>query len=300
MTPVTNRTFEIDLHFRRPEFLRSARLDSWDGRVLLAPRTQLGEVLARKEANRPSVYFLRSEYGNRPKICIGSATTFNHGIRNHNNQNWWKQLVVLSATAPSELNASDAIYLESKLIKRAQDAGRVDLQDTKAPSMPRLAEQDRKRMEHFFTEALLILPMLRIDDFVDDAPSGQPPVMDAQIFYMVLPDNLGEAYAVYYMAAKKFIVLAGSNARREWIGVSDGNPGPKARHAQLLKDGILVPDGTRCRFAKDCEFTAPSTAAKVVAGAPRSGTLNWKIPKQKTTLREWLRSRPTNSSKESR
>ena len=303
--PLVERTFMLNLHYRRPEFLRSARLDSWDGQLLLAPRTQLAEMLTRKEASRPGVYFLISEYKNRPEIYVGSTMEPPHAIQIYNDQNWWEQIAVLSTTDACLLNSKDVIYLESKLIRRAKDAGRADLRNSKIPHPPHLSKPDQLRMDHFFRETMLILPMLGIDDFAGDAE--RPLAGNAQIFHMILPDDLGEARAVY-LADKKFVVLAGSNARRNWVEVSDRNLGPKASHAQrlkerraqLLKDGILVPDGTRYCFAEDYEFTAPSTAAKVVAGAPHLGTLNWRIPQQKTTLREWLRSRPANSSKESR
>ena len=298
MAHITGRTFELYLHFRQPEFLRTARLDQWDGHVLLAPRQQLDEALARKETKRPGVYFLRSESRNRPKIYIGSAEASQHRIRSHDHQEWWEQLVVVSATGTRELNTADASYLESKLAKRARDAGRVDLHNAKVPPQPRLSESDQARMNHFFNEALLIFPMLRIDDFVDYAPTEQPSTDDSQMFHLTLPGNLGEAFAVYYPATRKMVVLAGSNARREWVGTSRGNDGPKKRHAQLLRDGILVLDGDRCRFAQDCEFAAVSTAAKVVAGAPRSGTYNWKIPGQTTTLREWLQARKLHSPRD--
>ena len=293
--PLVGRTFTLDPYCQQSEFLRYALFGPWGGQLLLASRAQLGEVVTRKEANRPGVYFLRSENGNRSKIYVGNTMEPPHSIRIYNDQNWWEQIVVLSTTDVCSLDSKDVIYLQSKLIKRAKDADRTDLCNSQILSPPQLSKFHQLRMEHFFDQTLMILPMLGIDDFTGDTERSL--AGDAQIFHMTLPGDLGEACAVY-LTAKKFVVLAGSSARREWVGKSSGNDGPKERHAQLLRDGILVLDGDRCRFAQDYEFAAVSTAAKVVAGAPRSGTRNWRIPGQTTTLQEWLRAQKMHSPRD--
>jgi hypothetical protein len=46
--------------------------------------------------------------------------------------------------------------------------------------------------------------------------------------------------------------------------------------ADLIKSGVLVPDGSALRFAQDYTFSSPSLAGGVVLGRSSNGRTDWK------------------------
>jgi serine/threonine protein kinase len=86
-----------------------------------------------------------------------------------------------------------------------------------------------------------------------------------------------------YETAKGFVVQAGGQA------VRDSSPSVSEQiatlRANLLRDGILVPEGDHLKLTRDYLFTSSSSAACTLAGGGRSGPVSWKDA-QGRTLRE--------------
>ncbi len=83
----------------------------------------------------------------------------------------------------------------------------------------------------------------------------------------------------------QFVVLAGSHARAEWVGVEGGYG---LVHQDLIDNGTLAPAvGDVREFLRDAHFTSPSAAAAVVWGRAANGRLSWHVADTGQTLAEW-------------
>ena len=94
----------------------------------------------------------------------------------------------------------------------------------------------------------------------------------------------------------EFVVLAGSRARADWVGVDGGY---KALHQDLVENGTLAPavGGVR-EFLRDTWFTSPSAAAAVVWGRSANGREEWQISETGQTLADWEEERPSGEPDE--
>ena len=83
----------------------------------------------------------------------------------------------------------------------------------------------------------------------------------------------------------QFVVLAGSRARAQWVGVDGGY---KLLHEDLVENGTLAPAvGDVREFLRDAYFSSPSAAAAVVWGRSANGRLSWRVVDTGQTYAEW-------------
>lgn len=83
----------------------------------------------------------------------------------------------------------------------------------------------------------------------------------------------------------QFVVLAGSRARADWIGVEGGY---QVLHHDLIESGMLAPAvGLFREFLRDTAFSSPSAASAVVWGRSDNGRTSWTLPDTGQTLAEW-------------
>lgn len=98
-----------------------------------------------------------------------------------------------------------------------------------------------------------------------------------------------------------FVVMAGSTARRQWIGVPHSYA---TLHAQLLAEGVLVgaENDELATFVRDYEFGSPSAAAAVVLGRADNGRTSWRLQGTTIDYGTWLNSqsadRPASGRRE--
>jgi hypothetical protein len=52
--------------------------------------------------------------------------------------------------------------------------------------------------------------------------------------------------------------------------------GPSELRADLMKNGVLLPEGGVLKFTQDYVFSAPSAASDIVLGGCTNGRLSWK------------------------
>ena len=95
----------------------------------------------------------------------------------------------------------------------------------------------------------------------------------------------------------EFVVLAGSDAAKDWSNISDHSY--SRRHAQLIKSGKLVPgDKGRLRFAEDVAFRSPSAASAVILGRPDNGRVSWKVGGSNVAYGVWQSEQAIKTSSE--
>ncbi len=94
----------------------------------------------------------------------------------------------------------------------------------------------------------------------------------------------------------QFVVLAGSRARADWVGVDGGY---KFLHQDLVDNGTLAPPvGEAREFLRDTWFSSPSAAAAVVWGRSANGRMSWRVQATGQTFAEWEEGLPAGESDE--
>jgi hypothetical protein len=155
-------------------------------------------------------------------------------------------------------------------------------------------------MQAFLANLLIVLPALRIDMFVErkrkiDQPAAHEerrvadPADPVQGEFK-LENTRQSLTAKAVLVDGEFIVLKGSQSRKEW---SEGSAGHTyaGMHAELCRAGVLVEDGGHRIFAEDYAFASPSAAAAAVNGRPSNGTFEWRELASGQTYKDWERAR---------
>lgn len=294
------RSLELFYIDGRPDGMLTAELFNWTGHVLMAPRTQIADALKREEASYSGVYVLLGEDGGEPRAYIGEGEDISARIRSHDvKKEWWTSAVLVTATA-NKLNKAHVRYLEARLIQEARTIGRVPLDNATSPPLPSLSEADVAKMEAFLENLLVVLPAVRVDMFIRrtrPAPSPSHPGADSVLPGSAIADAMGPnprfiletrkhgLRATALLRDGEFIVEAGSLARNSWVGPPAHNYANL--HAELVRSGVLAPDGAHCRFTEDYAFRSPSAAAAAVNGRPSNGQVEWKTDLGGYTYRDW-------------
>lgn len=294
------RSLELFYIDGRPDGMLTAELFNWTGHVLMAPRTQIADALKREEAGYSGVYLLFGEEGGEQRAYIGESDNISARIRNHDvKKEWWTSAVLITAAA-NKLNKAHVRYLEARMIQEARSIGRMPLDNATTPPLPSLSEADVAKMEAFLDNLLVVLPALRVDMFIRRArPSVINPVavisdhVDAVVlpasprFVLVTRKHGLQATAV--LRDGEFIVEAGSTARQQWAGLSHHNYA--ALHPELVRSGVLQPEGDHAVFTQNYAFSSPSAAAAVIFGRAASGPQAWRLEGSDVTYKEWEASR---------
>jgi len=125
-----------------------------------------------------------------------------------------------------------------------------------------------------------------MDAMAAQTASGNSPVFEIESVKQSLRASAREVDG-------KFIVLAGSSARPEWIGQYHSY---QTLRQQLIDAGSLRPvdDGT-LEFFRDVPFSSPSAASAVVFGRPDNGRTSWMVKGTGQTYAEWEQGSPAGA-----
>lgn len=294
---VSRQGRSLELYFidGRPDGMLTAEVFNWTGHVLVAPRTQIKEALLRHEAGHSGVYLLLGENEQGPLAYIGEGEVIADRIRNHDGKKDWWTKAILITTGANNLNKAHIQYLEARLIQDAKDIGRMPLDNGTNPTLSVLSEAARANMEAFLDYLYLVLPAINVDMFVRrtrtilPAPPAsigapQPPSPSPAVVFETFLQKEG-IKATATLVDGEFVVEAGSSARGQWIG--DPTHNYRTLFEELVKEGVLVPDGQNRRFAQGYAFSSPSAAAAIVKGRSSNGPETWKVVGTGKTYREW-------------
>ncbi len=295
MTRAVGRSLELYYIDGRPDGMLTAELFNWTGHVLMAPRTQIKEALARTEAGYAGVYLLLGEQEGEPLAYVGEGEDISARIKNHDvNKEWWTSAVLITAAA-NKLNKAHVRYLEARMIAEAKAIGRVPLDNGTVPTLAALSEADVAKMEAFLENLFIVLPAVRVDMFIHRSRPGRqraavddlaaPEAATGNEVRFVLRGGKFGLDATALLRDGEFVVEAGSLARASWVGVEHNSYAPL--YAELERAGVIVPHGDNRVFATDYAFRSPSAAAAVVKGRSTNGTTAWKEEKSGLTYKEW-------------
>ncbi|MBI5164356.1 MAG: GIY-YIG nuclease family protein [Magnetospirillum sp.] len=292
------RSIRLFLADGNPGGIITAEIMNWTGHVMFAPRSRLADLIRRPEAGRTGVYFLTGSdpEGAWPLVYVGETDNVGKRLAQHNkdeSKEFWDRACVITSK-DHNLTKAHVLYLESRLIAIATQAGRAKLVNGTAPEYGQLSEADIADMEFFIEQVRIVLPVLGLE-FLREAPkvSAAPSATEA-----VGPETPVQSPLFEIISRKHdlnaearevdgdFIVLAGSLARKEWSGM-EGHSYQGLYH-QLVASGTLVPNGTgHLVFKQDTVFRSPSAAAAVVFGRASNGRKEWCVKGTRKTYADW-------------
>ncbi|MHC2552302.1 GIY-YIG nuclease family protein [Bradyrhizobium elkanii] len=285
------RSLELYFIDGRPDGMLTAEVFNWTGHVLMAPRTQITAALARKEAKFTGVYLLLGEQEGEPKAYIGEGEDISDRIRNHDTKkDWWSSAVLVTSTS-NILNKAHVKYLEARLIEEARTINRISLDNGTAPVRPGLSEAAQANMESFLDYLMMVLPALRVDMFIKNTRENDRPLAAISTSKSSVVFELNSQFAGIQATAVlqdgDFVVEKGSLTRGSWVGQGSEGTTYGRLYAELVKTGVIVPQGQNRVFVESYAFKSPSAAAAVVTGRPANGTIEWKVKGQGKTYKDW-------------
>jgi hypothetical protein len=304
MKRILGRSLELYYIDGRPDGMFTAEMFDWTGHVLMTPRTQIAQALTRSEARYAGVYILIGEQDGQPRAYVGEGEDISARIRSHDvSKEWWTSAVLVTA-ASNKLNKAHVRYLEARLIAEARSIGRVFLENGTNPVPAALSEADVAKMETFLVNLFIVLPAVRVDMFIQrsrpalrtsasvpvDQSSGSTVLSDVSPIVEVRFALEARKHSIRATAVLKdgeFIVQSGSMARLRWEGSNGLADTYAPLHAELVRSGVLVPQGDHCVFSENYAFSSTSAAAAVVHGRPASGPLAWRLESGGMLYKDW-------------
>lgn len=278
--------------------LITAEIMNWTGHVLAGSRSGLPAFLKRRELDRTGIYFLTGQDPANPdalQLYIGESDNVRKRLVQHSKdekKDFWERTCVVTSK-DQNITKAHARYLESRLIAIANAAGTATVVNGTAPPPVALPEADASDMEFFVDQLRLILPVLGLNFLrlhkaiaptTTDGTEKPGPADVAPLFRLASKKHGLEAQAREIDG--EFVVLAGSDAAKDWSSKSDHSY--SRRHAQLIKSGKLGPgDKGRLRFAENVAFGSPSAASAVIFGRHDNGRVSWKVDGSNVTYGDW-------------
>lgn len=273
------RTIRFYLVDGTPSGVLVAEIINWTGQVVIAPRAQLAELAARNEIKRTGVYLLVGpdpETPTRDRVYVGEGDDVLKRLVSHDSDDskeFWTRTIVL-ISKDHNLTKSHVRFLESRLIRTIQKAGRASLANGTAPDTNPLPEPDVADMEYFLEQVQIVFPLLGLN-LLQPPPAQQPPGGGQPASPRFVMNDVGTS-ATAIESGDEFVVLKGSTARKQGV---ESWTGYRSLRDDLIAEGKLQDsvDPNYYEFASDVAFTSPSAAASVVAARTTNGRTAWKF-----------------------
>lgn len=274
-------SLQIFLPFGEPAGLRIVDRANWTGQGIAFPRGRVKQALAAEELQRTGVYILwnRDEAQPAPQVYVGQGERVSDRIRSHDREkDFWTDAVAFT-TKDDSLNRAHVLYLESRLIQIAAEAGRCTLENGNTPALPNIGQAATADTERYLDDLLDCLPIVGVRSFeATVAASTESGVPDGAI-ELFFEGNKGLT-ARAYQSADGFVVLKGSYANMNEVpAVAKRQPGYSADRRRLVEQGILIKSETLSdayEFTRDYEFSSLTRAEVVIKGMAAFGRKAWK------------------------
>ena len=135
---------------------------SWNaGELYSAPRNSVEELLETGACSKYGVYLLLSQ----EMVYVGQSSDLAKRITQHKmGKDWWESVVILTTNNDS-LNHSDIDYLESILIDKALRINRLDCDNKKKGSTPKVDKFRKVYLRQYLEEALFLMQLIGINIF---------------------------------------------------------------------------------------------------------------------------------------
>lgn len=279
--------------------LMTAEIINWTGRVLVAPRERLADLVRRPEADKTGVYILLGDAPDpsvRRTIYVGESDIVGRRIVQHSKdeQKDFFERVCLITSSDQNLTKAHVRYLESRITQIARESGRAHVINANDPPPGAMPESDLADMEFFLEQLKTVLPVLGFDILRDPISRAALPVADGNVVSLPTADRLELTLrssreglsAAAVQVGDETIVRQGSLARKDPDYAMNQYSGLRD---QLIADGSLSPspDQTTLTFTRDVPFSSPSAAAAVIYGRNANGRTSWRLKASDQTLKEY-------------
>lgn len=251
-----------------PSGLKIVEKSNWTGRGVVCPRPRFGAVKHREEFSRAGVYVLvgSDSSDDVPTVYIGEGDPLLGRLeRQHAERDFWTVMYFFTSK-DANLNKAHIEYLEHRLIGIARETKRSRLENSNMPGKPSLSEAEEAEVATFLDEMLVCFPVLGVSIF--EKPEQRP------VEKVLLTFTRRELTAVGYESEDGFVVMKGSQAAKSVV--DSMQTFARGLRERLIWDEILKDGGDHLEFAYDYEFTSPSTAASIIAGASVNGRDYWR------------------------
>ncbi len=275
-----------------PNGMITAEIVNWTGRFMVAPRSQLNRLAKRDEVKRSGVYFLK---GSNPKdpsqdmIYIGESENILSRLVQHErdqDKEFWEKTIIVTSK-DENLTKGHIKYLESRLIRIANQVKRAVVTNNTNPENSNLPESDIADMDYFLEQIQMVLPVLGFT-FVNPLPdvitkNNEENSLVSPVFTMTYSGASAKAQEI----DGEFVILEGSFSRiAHTRSLADSYIHIRER---LVSNGILVESNQTgfWRFTQNTTFQSPSTAANIVGGASLNGREHWKVQDTGQSYAKW-------------
>ncbi len=290
------RSLKLFLTDGSPTGVIVAELGGWSGKVLVAARSKLPELIGRKETKKTGVYLLT---GPDPttgctSVYVGEADRIRDRLANHDrseNRQFFDRIYVI-VSAGDTMTKAHGRYLESRILHLIRNAKRGRLINSNMPSFTGLPESDIADMDRFLEEIEVVLPVVGCDLFsaepnpiptselAPERPPSERPIFEYKT---------KGASAIMRVDGNGWVILKGSTACVAEVGSCPN--GIKNERKQLIDDRVLIegPGSGLYQFACDFEFKSLASAGGVVRGGGVSGKKVWKVQGSGKSYSEWVK-----------
>lgn len=154
-------TIEIFSTTGDPQGIRIIQKTNWSGVGVVFSRENISEVIKEQHAERPGVYILVGDLAEET-VYIGEADPVSVRLKQHLQKDWsWGVFFVDS----HGLGKTEVQFLESELVRIAQENDTSILMNRNVPNKPNMTRQAQAAATVFLNEMLLILPIIGIRAF---------------------------------------------------------------------------------------------------------------------------------------
>jgi hypothetical protein len=253
-----------------PDGLRIVEKSNWTGVGIVFNRTNYKQVVRRPEFEKTGIYVLVgvSDGGALPTVYVGEGDPVKDRLNQHYSTKDFWDWAVFFVSKDGSLNKAHVQRIECKLLELIRAAKQCRLDNGNMPQAPSLSEADTADVDSYLLDMLSIFPLLGLNVF--ERP--QDTVVPQTLLYI----QAKGIKSVGYEDAKGFVVRRGSQLVRD--EVRKIQPFMSRLRADLLEQGVIVPDGQHFTFSQDHIFSSPSTAASVVLARSANGRTEWRTP----------------------
>ncbi len=276
--------------------IKTIGVRNWSGQAVSAPIGSLKKLKDRDALKTPGVYFIFGINGETGEevVYIGEAESPIDRLLSHEKLKDdidWQEAVIFTDT--NDLNKAHIKFLESNLVKLAQEAKRYNIHNRNIPQCPQMNKPgDSDAMFEFIDFIRIIFSAIshRVLEPIYQRQISKDKVDDIEEKDNGLSVTLSikdiKASGIYNDGG--ILILEGSSA-----SISDTQSMSlfhKNTKEELIKKGILVipVDKNEYVFSEDYFFKSVHKASTIIAGR-KAGFWSWKM-KDGVRLRDYLNS----------
>lgn len=276
------KTIKLFLIDGEPNGRMTCELSNWTGKAYKIPRIMIKDSYTREDLKSPGIYLLFGENEEGKGIVyIGEAETIIERLKQHVAQKEFWSEVILFISKDENLNKAHIKYLESRLYEITKKVNYYQLENNTIPSKSSISESEIAEMEEFIENIKLLTNTLGHRVFESLINAEATKTKKANSFFIKAARG---ANGFGIPSSKGFIVFKNSE-----IATSTVDSMQKSLiniRQKLIDNKAIIKTEKGLVFAKDYEFSSPSTAAAILMGRNANGLKEWKLKNGKT-LKEY-------------